>query len=147
MIKNLGYIIKNMVVYTLFWMMKEPLNYLSVKLPYKYGTEKTMIQRKNLNIFGLVQQIINYQLKHWKLCNGNLKLFHIQRLYEWPKNPKVSDLEIAIKCTEGRRQRDAVMVGSLLDYYSDNAMDNTGWMFTVSRAIPLLFEYHLGKRI
>ncbi|CAG8752877.1 16453_t:CDS:2, partial [Funneliformis mosseae] len=41
------------------------------------------------------------------------------------------------------RQRDVVMIGFFLDYYSDNAMDNTGWMFTVSRAIPLLFENRL----
>ncbi|RIA88913.1 hypothetical protein C1645_877051 [Glomus cerebriforme] len=34
------------------------------------------------------------------------------------------------------------IVGLLLDYYSDNAIDNTGWMFTVSRAIPLLLDHH-----
>jgi hypothetical protein len=32
----------------------------------------------------------------------------------------------------------------LLEYYSNNAMQNTGWMFTVSKVIPLLMERNLG---
>jgi len=103
----------------------------------RYNVMASLIYGRRLH---LVQQILNM-----KESNFSMGYLHTPRLYEWPKKPKTSDLEIAIKCSEGRRQRDAVIVGFFLDYYSDNAMDNTGWMFTVSRAIPLLFDHHLGK--
>ena len=45
----------------------------------------------------------------------------------------------------GGHRKDSVIVEMLLDYYSNNAMQNTGWMFTVSKAIPLLTGNHLGS--
>ncbi|CAB4428636.1 unnamed protein product [Rhizophagus irregularis] len=54
-----------------------------------------------------------------------MRYLHTSRLNRWPKKPKTSDLKIA------------------LDYYSGNAIDNTGWIFTISCAFPLLFNHHL----
>jgi hypothetical protein len=104
----------------------------------RYDVMASLIKGRRIR---LVQKILNNEES-----DPSMRYLHTPRLYGWPKNQKTSDLEIAIKCSEGRRQRDAVMVGFLLDYYSDNAMDNTGWMFTVSCALPLLFDHHLGKK-
>ncbi|CAB4394917.1 unnamed protein product [Rhizophagus irregularis] len=38
--------------------------------------------------------------------------------------------------------KDMIDVAYFLEYYSRNAMDNAGWMCTVSKAIPLLFRYN-----
>ncbi|GBC02578.1 hypothetical protein RclHR1_00470008 [Rhizophagus clarus] len=103
----------------------------------RYDVMASLIKGRRIR---LIQQILNNEES-----DPSMRYLHTPRLNEWPKNPKTSDLEIAIKCGEGRRQRDAVMVGFLLDYYSDNAMDNTGWMFTVSRTLPLLFDHHLDS--
>jgi len=35
-------------------------------------------------------------------------------------------------------------VGFLLEYYSNHAMENIGWMFTITRAFPLLLNRNLG---
>ncbi|CAG8707931.1 13519_t:CDS:2, partial [Funneliformis mosseae] len=94
----------------------------------------SLVYSRHIN---LVQQILNT-----KDSDFSIRYLHTSCLYEWPKKPKKSDLETAIKCSEGR-QRDVVMIGFFLDYYSDNAIDNTSWMFTVFRAIPLLFENRL----
>lgn len=52
-----------------------------------------------------------------KILNNDLiKYFRTSRLNGWPKKPKTSDLEIAIKCNKERRQRDVVIVSFLLDY-------------------------------
>ncbi|CAI2171670.1 19816_t:CDS:10 [Funneliformis geosporum] len=102
----------------------------------RYNVMASLIYGRRVH---LVQQILNT-----KDSDFSMRYLHTPRLYEWPRKPKTSDLEIVIKCCEGRRQkRDVEMIGFFLDYYSDNAMDNTGWMFTVSRAIPLLFENRL----
>src|SRR5581483_11930505 len=81
MIKNLGYIIKIIVVFPLFWMMTERLNCSSVTLPLKYGIENVLVQRENLNIFGPNQQIENYQLNLWKLDNVNLKFPYLHNQF------------------------------------------------------------------
>ncbi|CAB5189593.1 unnamed protein product [Rhizophagus irregularis] len=103
----------------------------------RYDVMASLIKGRRIR---LIQKILNNEES-----NPWMRYLHTPRLNEWPKKQKTSDLEIAIKCSEGRRQRDAVMVGFLLDYYSDNAMDNTGWMFTVSCAVPLLFDHHLDS--
>ncbi|CAB4379338.1 unnamed protein product [Rhizophagus irregularis] len=56
-----------------------------------------------------------------------MRYLHTSRLNRLPKKPKTSDLKIAIKCSEKKKQRDVVMVNFLLDYYSGNAIDNTDW--------------------
>lgn len=104
----------------------------------RYDVMASLIKGRRIR---LIQKILNNEES-----DPSMRYLHTPRLNKWPKEQKTSDLEIAIKCSEGRRQRDAVMVGFLLDYYSDNAMDNTGWMFTVSCTLPLLFDHHLGKK-
>jgi hypothetical protein len=44
----------------------------------------------------------------------------------------------------GRELKDTIIVAYLLEYYSQHAMEDPGWMTTVSKALPLLFKYHYG---
>ncbi|CAG8711806.1 24992_t:CDS:10, partial [Dentiscutata erythropus] len=67
---------------------------------------------------------------------------HYPRLYEWPLKPKESDLQVAISSSGDRRQ-DTIIVGYLLSYYADNAMNNAGWMFTVTQALPELYDHNM----
>ncbi|EXX60388.1 hypothetical protein RirG_180360 [Rhizophagus irregularis DAOM 197198w] len=66
---------------------------------------------------------------------------HVPRLHDLKSSIKKSDLQIAIESSEGAHRK---IVAMLLEYYSNNAMQNTGWMFTVSKVIPLLMERNLG---
>ncbi|CAB5375638.1 unnamed protein product [Rhizophagus irregularis] len=65
---------------------------------------------------------------------------HVPRLHDLKSSIKKSDLQIAIESSEGAHRK---IVAMLLEYYSNNAMQNTGWMFTVSKVIPLLMERNL----
>ncbi|CAI2177512.1 9433_t:CDS:2 [Funneliformis geosporum] len=47
-----------------------------------------------------------------------------------------SDLMLAIKITSSGNHK--VIVAMLLEYYSNNAEKDTGWMFTVTKALPSL---------
>ncbi|CAB4379737.1 unnamed protein product [Rhizophagus irregularis] len=49
----------------------------------------------------------------------------------------LNDLELALKLCHGR---DAVMLAYLLEYYSENAMNHTGWMSNVIEILPKLPE-------
>ncbi|PKY52149.1 hypothetical protein RhiirA4_469605 [Rhizophagus irregularis] len=53
-----------------------------------------------------------------------------------------NNMELAIYHCKGREVKDMIVVAYFLEYYSRNAMDNAGWMCTVSKAIPLLFRYN-----
>ncbi|CAB4474212.1 unnamed protein product [Rhizophagus irregularis] len=55
------------------------------------------------------------------------------------KKPK-NNMELAIYYCRGRDQKDTIIVAYLLEYYSRNPTNCVGWMCTVSKAIPLLFE-------
>ncbi|CAI2173467.1 14311_t:CDS:2 [Funneliformis geosporum] len=90
------------------------------------------------NRVSIIRDILSFETK-----NGKNKHLHIPRLYSWNGQAKETDLEIAIKYTQGGYRKDTVIVKYLLDYYSDNATKNSNWMFTVSKAIPLLYEYRL----
>ncbi|PKY51506.1 hypothetical protein RhiirA4_407483, partial [Rhizophagus irregularis] len=69
---------------------------------------------------------------------------HIPRCNSWGGQlAKETDLEIAIACTKGGYRKDTIIVKYLLDYYSNNALDSSNWMFTVAKAIPILYEYNL----
>ncbi|GBC23046.2 hypothetical protein GLOIN_2v848825 [Rhizophagus irregularis DAOM 181602=DAOM 197198] len=64
------------------------------------------------------------------------------------KNPKnnvrpSTDLEWAIEYCKDKERKDSVMVGYLLEYYSENALHHIGWMATISKALPLLYRYNL----
>ncbi|RGB22453.1 hypothetical protein C1646_822539 [Rhizophagus diaphanus] len=69
---------------------------------------------------------------------------HIPRCNSWGGQlTKDTDLEISIACTKGGYRKDTIIVKYLLDYYSNNALDSSNWMFTVAKAIPILYEYNL----
>ncbi|KAF0448101.1 transient receptor potential cation channel subfamily a member 1-like isoform x1 [Gigaspora margarita] len=70
------------------------------------------------------------------------KNLHFPRLYEWPLVPKKSDLQLAIEYS-GDNRKDTIIVGYLLNYYSDNAMNNSGWMITISQALPDLYDNNM----
>ncbi|CAG8599051.1 8613_t:CDS:2 [Diversispora eburnea] len=56
-----------------------------------------------------------------------------------------TDLHKAIRWTIQRRVDSTAILKYLIDYYADNAKEynNDGWMFTVTKAIPLLYDYQL----
>ncbi|RHZ85173.1 hypothetical protein Glove_71g131 [Diversispora epigaea] len=55
-----------------------------------------------------------------------------------------SDLHHAILCIQERGDSTEILK-CLIDYYADNTKEynNVGWMFTVSKAIPLLYDNNL----
>ncbi|CAG8578389.1 15993_t:CDS:2 [Funneliformis mosseae] len=91
------------------------------------------------NRVSIIRSILSF-----KSANGKNKNLHIPRLHSWDGRVKETDLEIAIKHTRGAYRKDTVVVKYLLDYYSDNATKTSNWMFTVTKAIPLLYEYKLA---
>ncbi|PKC75731.1 hypothetical protein RhiirA1_497071 [Rhizophagus irregularis] len=60
-------------------------------------------------------------------------------------NDKLTDLQVAICfCSKDRRiDRHVFIVGYLLEYYTNNAVQNIGWLITVSKAIPELYRHKL----
>ncbi|RIA85733.1 hypothetical protein C1645_741357 [Glomus cerebriforme] len=100
------------------------------------------------NCISLIKKILFTNVKYSKnLRSMSAKTnnhLHFPRLYSWDSNsPKKSDLEVAIKSITGVHRKETLIVGYLLDYYSDNAMQNTGWMFTVTQALPHLYDQYL----
>ncbi|RHZ44937.1 hypothetical protein Glove_707g30 [Diversispora epigaea] len=89
----------------------------------------------------LIKYILNTKI------NGKNSNIHIPRLYKEEDNDKSkSDLHYAILCTQQRADSTAI-IKYLIDYYTDNAKEynNDGWMFTVSKAIPLLYDHGLSE--
>ncbi|GBC40667.1 uncharacterized protein OCT59_029180 [Rhizophagus irregularis] len=80
----------------------------------------------------------------WSISDRKNNYLHIPRCNSWGGQlAKETDLEIAIACTKGGYRKDTMIVKYLLDYYSNNALDSSNWMFTVAKAIPILYEYNL----
>ncbi|GBC05563.1 hypothetical protein RclHR1_00630010 [Rhizophagus clarus] len=52
----------------------------------------------------------------------------------------LTDLQVAI---QKRIDRHVIIVGYLLEYYTSNAIQNFGWLITVSKAIPELYNHKL----
>ncbi|RIA85727.1 hypothetical protein C1645_830367 [Glomus cerebriforme] len=105
------------------------------------------------NCVSIIKKIL-YKLS--KSSEANLKAMntrtdnnlHFPRLYSWDSNfPKKNDLEVAIESITGVHRKDTLIVGYLLDYYSDNAVKNSGWMVTVSQSLPYLYDHHLDYYI
>ncbi|CAG8659515.1 11209_t:CDS:2 [Gigaspora margarita] len=77
---------------------------------------------------------------------------HFPRIYKWPEEKendlqkKETDLQIAIN-SAGDRRKDTIIVGYLLNYYSDNAMINAGWMFTATQVLPELYDRNMDYYI
>ncbi|RGB38581.1 hypothetical protein C1646_812538 [Rhizophagus diaphanus] len=70
------------------------------------------------------------------LKDDDLAFFKREDELKKPKN----NMELAIYYCRGRDPKDAIIVAYLLEYYSRNPTNCVGWMCTVSKAIPLLFE-------
>ncbi|RHZ78105.1 hypothetical protein Glove_168g141 [Diversispora epigaea] len=92
------------------------------------------INRKNSNIYipRLYEKAIPFSVQD---NNGSTKIISIE-----------SDLQYAILCIQERGNSTKILK-YLIDYYADNAKEynNYGWMFTVSKAIPFLYDYHLRE--
>ncbi|RHZ80167.1 hypothetical protein Glove_139g300 [Diversispora epigaea] len=103
-------------------------------------------------IKGYQESLINLILN--KKINKKNSNLYIPRLYKWAGEDNnrstteisKSDLHHAILCIKERGDF-TVILKYLLDYYADNTKEynNVGWMFTVSKAIPLLYDYHLSE--
>ncbi|RHZ80134.1 hypothetical protein Glove_139g125 [Diversispora epigaea] len=95
----------------------------------------------------LIKHILN------KKINGKNSNIYIPRLYKWEDENNgrstteisKSDLHHAISCIE-YREDSTVILRCLMDYYADNSKEynNHGWMFTLSKAIPLLYDNNLN---
>ncbi|CAB4409308.1 unnamed protein product [Rhizophagus irregularis] len=80
----------------------------------------------------------------FSISDGKNDYLHIPRCNSWGGQlAKETDLEISIVCTKGGYRKDTIIVKYLLDYYSNNALYSSNWMFTVAKAIPTLYEYNL----
>ncbi|CAG8588048.1 8862_t:CDS:2 [Diversispora eburnea] len=67
--------------------------------------------------------------------------------YKWVDEISKSDLHHAILCQ--KRGDSTVILKYLIDYYADNAKEynNYGWLFTVSKAIILLYDHQLNELV
>ncbi|RHZ80046.1 hypothetical protein Glove_139g230 [Diversispora epigaea] len=95
----------------------------------------------------LIKHILNKKINK---KNSNI---YIPRLHKWVDDNNrstteisKSDLYYAILCIK-YREDSTVILKYLIDYYADNAKEynNHGWLFTVSKAIPLLYDYRLNE--
>ncbi|RHZ80018.1 hypothetical protein Glove_139g242 [Diversispora epigaea] len=96
----------------------------------------------------LIKHILN------KKINSKNSNIYIPRLYKWADadnnrsttEPSKSDLHHAILCIQ-KREDSTVILKYLIDYYTDNVKEynNHGWLFTVSKAIPLLYDHNLRE--
>ncbi|CAB4493724.1 uncharacterized protein OCT59_018961 [Rhizophagus irregularis] len=94
----------------------------------------------------LIRGNCTYIIKNilFSISDGKNNHLHIPRCNSWGGQLiKETDLETAIVCTKGGYRKDTIIVKYLLDYYSNNALKSSNWMFTVAKAIPILYEYNL----
>jgi hypothetical protein len=116
----------------------------------KYLTRKCGLWRMLDIRFDIMANLIRgnctYIIKNilFSISDRKNNYLHIPRCYSWGGQVrKETDLEIAIACTKGGYRKDTIIVKHLLDYYSNNALNSSNWMFTVAKAIPILYEYNL----
>ncbi|RIA97125.1 hypothetical protein C1645_855465 [Glomus cerebriforme] len=72
---------------------------------------------------------------------------HTPRKLHWSREKKTTDIEIAIEISIQDNSIGGLMVGFLLEYYSNNAKDNIEWMTTVTNVMPKLYEAKLDLYI
>ncbi|CAI2168588.1 18803_t:CDS:2 [Funneliformis geosporum] len=84
------------------------------------------------------------------ICLFNIFTFGFYKPKDEPNDKKGkqvevhnTDLECAIEYCKGKERKDAIMVGYLLEYYSENSIHHFGWMITISKALPLLYRNNL----
>ncbi|RGB37031.1 hypothetical protein C1646_695712 [Rhizophagus diaphanus] len=111
----------------------EPERHIKVKLE-----SKTFLHQ----LFSLIRAIM---LWFFALISCKKKKKKERKIKKNPKNNvrPSTDLEWAIEYCKDKERKDAVMVGYLLEYYSENALHHIGWMTTISKALPLLYRYNL----
>ncbi|RHZ60332.1 hypothetical protein Glove_355g30 [Diversispora epigaea] len=125
------------------------------RLVRKYITKYGIFRLTSIRYPIMKYLIKSYQeslIKHIlskKIQNSNI---YIPRLYKWVDEDNnrstteisKSDLHHSILCIQ-KRGDSTVILKSLIDYYADNTKEynNYGWMFTVSKAIPLLYDNNL----
>ncbi|RHZ80184.1 hypothetical protein Glove_139g260 [Diversispora epigaea] len=129
------------------------------RLVRKYITKYGIFRLTSIRYPIMKYRIKSYQkslIKHIlnKKINKKNSNIYIPRLYEWEYEDNnrstteisKSDLHHAILCIQ-KRGDPTIILKYLIDYYTDNAKEynNHGWMFTVSKAIPLLYDYHLRE--
>ncbi|CAG8578963.1 9425_t:CDS:2, partial [Acaulospora morrowiae] len=80
---------------------------------------------------------------------------HIPRLTKWKKKGNSrhfhhfdigcpsNALEWAIQNYDGISRKETIIIGYLLEYYTDRAKYHVGWMITVSRCVPKLYDKRL----
>ncbi|RHZ60330.1 hypothetical protein Glove_355g38 [Diversispora epigaea] len=127
------------------------------RLVRKYITKYGIFRLTSIRYPIMKYLIKSYQeslIKHIlsnKIKNSNI---YIPRLYKWVDEDNnrstteisKSDLHHSILCIQ-KRGDSTVILKSLIDYYADNTKEynNYGWMFTVSKAIPLLYDNNLRE--
>ncbi|CAG8683286.1 476_t:CDS:2, partial [Funneliformis mosseae] len=115
----------------------------------RYGIMAIIIRSKHISL-------LHWILFGYKEAGGNKhdktrvdRYLHIPSQYKWPMEKKKSDLKLAIEQSSGENRMDKIIVAMLLEYYSNNAEKDTGWMFTLTKALPLLnnsnFESYLKE--
>ncbi|RHZ80017.1 hypothetical protein Glove_139g243 [Diversispora epigaea] len=136
---------------------------LKVSIPStKCPTPKTMTIQCQITLISIRHPIMKYLIKSFqeslikhilnKKINSKNSNIYIPRLYKWEyeNNDRStteiskSDLYYAILCIQERGDP-TVILKYLIDYYAgnDKEYNNHGWMFTVSKAIPLLYDHNL----
>ncbi|CAG8557766.1 1467_t:CDS:2 [Diversispora eburnea] len=95
------------------------------------------------------ESLIRHILK--KKINKKNSNIYIPRLCKWGEDNNEterskSDLDYTILCIQ-KRGDSILILKYLIDYYADNTKEynNHGWMFTVSKAIPLLYDNNLRE--
>ncbi|RHZ79993.1 hypothetical protein Glove_139g319 [Diversispora epigaea] len=128
------------------------------RLIRKYTSKYSIFRLTSIRHPIMKYLIKNYQeslIKHIldKKINRKNSNLYIPRLYKWAEDNNISitersksDLHHAILCIQ-KRGDSTVILKYLIDYYADNTKEynNVGWMFTVSKAIPLLYDKNLNE--
>ncbi|CAI2162514.1 19915_t:CDS:10 [Funneliformis geosporum] len=106
----------------------------------RYGIMANIIRSKNISLLHWI--LFDYEADSKKQVKKRVsRNLHIPSQYEWTMEMKISDLMIAINQTLGENRRDKSIVAMLLEYYSNNAEKDTGWMFTLTKSLPSLSDH------
>ncbi|CAG8435000.1 15961_t:CDS:2 [Funneliformis mosseae] len=107
------------------------------------GTEKLINKciKKNPSLWSLTE--VRYGIMANIIRSKNIPLLHrILFDYKEADGNKQDETRLAIGQSLGENRRDKSIVAMLLEYYSNNAEKDIGWMFTVTKSLPSLKKYH-----
>ncbi|CAG8673758.1 2255_t:CDS:2 [Funneliformis mosseae] len=105
----------------------------------RYDIMANIIRSRNLS---LLHQILFVYKDKTRIS----RYLHVPSQYKWPMEKNISDLKLAIEQSSGENRMDKTIVVMLLEYYSNNAEKDTGWMFTLTKALPLLNNRNFGYK-